>query len=74
MIKYCAMNNQESISGTFPFRFLKWFCPPHLYEAIEGDLIQRFQKDWKKYGEKKGQEEDRVERNTILPAWNSVEE
>ncbi len=47
------MNNQESISGTFPFRFLKWFCPPHLYEAIEGDLIQRFQRDWKKYGEKK---------------------
>jgi hypothetical protein len=47
------MNDQENISATFPFRFLKWFCPHHLYEAIEGDLIQRFQSDWKKYGEKK---------------------
>lgn len=27
------------------FRFLKWICLPHLYEEIEGDLIQRFMKD-----------------------------
>src|SRR5882757_8681457 len=47
------MNDQENISGTLPFRFLKWFCPDHLYEAIEGDLIQRFQHDTRKYGEKK---------------------
>ena len=22
--------------------FLKWFCPYHLYEEIEGDLLQNF--------------------------------
>jgi putative ABC transport system permease protein len=26
-------------------RFLRWFCPPRLYEEIEGDLLQRFKKD-----------------------------
>jgi putative ABC transport system permease protein len=26
-------------------RFLRWFCPEHLYEEIEGDLIQRFNRD-----------------------------
>ncbi|HEY5823702.1 MAG TPA: permease prefix domain 2-containing transporter, partial [Cyclobacteriaceae bacterium] len=28
-------------------RLLSWFCPTHLYEEIEGDLIQRFNKDIK---------------------------
>jgi putative ABC transport system permease protein len=27
------------------FRLLQWFCPDHLYEEIEGDLIQQFNKD-----------------------------
>lgn len=40
-------------SSSFCFRFLRWFCPEHLYEEIEGDLIQRFEKDVKKYGERK---------------------
>jgi putative ABC transport system permease protein len=29
----------------WPFRILRWFCPEHLYEEIEGDLIQRFNRD-----------------------------
>jgi putative ABC transport system permease protein len=28
-------------------RLLKWFCPTHLYEEIEGDLIQKFNRDLK---------------------------
>ena len=35
----------------FALRFLKWFCPEHLYEEIEGDLIQKFQKDIKTFDE-----------------------
>jgi putative ABC transport system permease protein len=35
------------------FRFLKWSCPAYLYEEIEGDLIQKFQRDVKTTGEKK---------------------
>lgn len=26
-------------------RFLEWFCPPGLYEGIEGDLIEQFETD-----------------------------
>jgi hypothetical protein len=45
-----AVNNidtmkQEELIPKFPFRVLEWFCPPHLYEEIEGDLIQRFNRD-----------------------------
>jgi putative ABC transport system permease protein len=35
------------------FRILRWFCPPHLYEEIEGDLIQKFNRDVKVIGEKR---------------------
>lgn len=45
------------------FRFLKWFCPDHLYEEIEGDLIQRFNYDVNVFGEKK------AKRRLI---WNTV--
>ena len=34
-------------------RLLKWFCPTQLYEEIEGDLIQKFNRDVKTFGEKK---------------------
>lgn len=37
---------------TFPFRLLRWFCPDHLYEEIEGDLIQKFNRDRIALGEK----------------------
>ncbi len=35
------------------FRLLHAFCPPHLYEEIEGDLIQKFNRDVKIFGEKR---------------------
>lgn len=34
-------------------RLLRWFCPQHLREEIEGDLLQRYERDLKKYGEKR---------------------
>lgn len=34
------------------FRILKGFCPNHLYEEIEGDLSQKFERDVKLFGEK----------------------
>jgi putative ABC transport system permease protein len=33
--------------------FLAWFCPPSLYESIEGDLLEQFEEDVKLVGEKK---------------------
>jgi putative ABC transport system permease protein len=41
------------IPPRWPLRFLKRFCPAHLYEEIEGDIIQKFQRDIKTFGEKK---------------------
>lgn len=35
---------------SWPLRFLRLYCPEHLYEEIEGDLLQRFEKDVQKYG------------------------
>jgi putative ABC transport system permease protein len=34
----------------FIFRFLSWICPHHLFEEIEGDLIQRFNRDQERIG------------------------
>ena len=34
-------------------RFLRWFCPYYIYEEIEGDLIQKFEKDINLFGERK---------------------
>ncbi len=35
------------------FRLLRSFCPPALLEEIEGDLIQKFEKDAKTFGKRK---------------------
>jgi hypothetical protein len=35
------------IKTIFSLRLLRWFCPDHLYEEIEGDLIQKFERDIK---------------------------
>jgi putative ABC transport system permease protein len=39
----------------FSFRVLKTFCPEHLYDEIEGDLIQKFNRDVNLHGIKKAQ-------------------
>jgi ABC-type antimicrobial peptide transport system permease subunit len=43
------MNPKKS----FALRFLSWFCPDHLLEEIEGDLLQKFEKNVKAFGERK---------------------
>jgi hypothetical protein len=35
----------ENRSIDYRFRFLRWFCPLHLLEEIEGDLLQKFERD-----------------------------
>lgn len=46
------------------FRLLRWYCPLHLQEEIEGDLIQKLERDVKIYGERKAKR--RLLWNTIL--------
>lgn len=36
----------------WPLRFLRWFCPPHLYEGIEGDLLEKFEEDFENHKER----------------------
>ena len=46
------MNSPENHTiSRSALRLLKWFCPDHLYEEIEGDLIQKFHRDVKAVGE-----------------------
>ena len=54
---------KEPASPKLTFRFLEWFCPAQLYEEIEGDLIQKFEKDVRLIGERK------AKRRLI---WNAV--
>lgn len=44
---------KSSPSSSFALRFLAWFCPPTLYESIEGDLLEQFEEDAQAFGEKK---------------------
>lgn len=37
----------------FARKFLEWFCPPFLYEGIEGDLMEEFDTDVEQLGEKR---------------------
>jgi putative ABC transport system permease protein len=39
----------------YALRFLAWFCPPGLYEGIEGDLLEQFEEDINEMGEKRAQ-------------------
>ncbi len=43
----------KSLLPKWPFRILGSFCPDPLYEEIEGDLIQKFNKDVKAVGEQR---------------------
>jgi putative ABC transport system permease protein len=46
-------NNQKNHSTDKWLRFLEWFCPPELYEGIEGDVLQMFEEDKSEMGEKR---------------------
>lgn len=54
---------KDSHPPKYALRFLQWFCPDHLYEEIEGDLIQKFQRDVKEFGERSAKRK---------LAWNTI--
>jgi putative ABC transport system permease protein len=37
-------------------KLLQWLCPPELYESIEGDLLEEFDKDCQEVGERKARQ------------------
>lgn len=56
------------------FRLLSWFCPAQLYEEIEGDLIQRFNKDLREELSdiSKVSDTDRLRRAKRRLIWNAI--
>ena len=47
------MRKEKYPTAKVPIRLLSWFCPDHLDEEIEGDLLQKFEKDVNLFGERK---------------------
>lgn len=47
------MSEEKNSLSRFPLRFLEWFCPPELYEGIEGDLLEEFERERSTLGVKK---------------------
>src|SRR5689334_5771560 len=45
--------SQKNNPPRMALRFLKWFCPAHLYEGIEGDLMEAFDSDVEQVGVRK---------------------
>jgi len=48
----CAMHAKQNGTSAkkIPLRLLTLFCPRHLYEEIEGDLLEKFDRDEKAFG------------------------
>ncbi|HZB13176.1 MAG TPA: ABC transporter permease, partial [Chryseolinea sp.] len=57
------MRNEKIYPPKRGLKFLKWFCPAHHVEEIEGDLLQRFHSDVKRVGVSK------AKRRLI---WNTI--
>jgi putative ABC transport system permease protein len=47
---------KKDMTQRFAFRFLKWICPDHLCEEIEGDLIQNYERDIARVGKRKAKQ------------------
>lgn len=47
------MNDKPEKLTPLCFQLLRKFCPDHLYEEIEGDLIQKYNRDLKVHGSQK---------------------
>ena len=69
------MGKENSQGNTPPpsstLRVLKWFCPAHLYEEIEGDLIQKFNRDQTAWS-RGCQSKIALEYNSFSPSRNFV--
>ena len=52
MIMEESPRDNKPLPPTSALKFLEWFCPPKLYEGIEGDLVEQFYNDVSTYGEK----------------------
>lgn len=52
-MKTPAQNQNHHVPLRRWLKLLEWFCPPALYEGIEGDLLQKYDDDLREIGERK---------------------
>src|SRR5690349_1617997 len=57
-------NGKQKVPPPPVISILRWFCPDHLVEEIEGDLLQRFERDVEKLGSARANR--RLAWNTLL--------
>ena len=43
---------EKNTPPRFASRLLEWFCPPGLFESVEGDLMEQFEEDSRERGVK----------------------
>jgi len=51
-----ASNNHSRHRADRWLNLLSWFCPPALYEGIEGDLLEQYEEDLNTIGKKKAKQ------------------
>jgi putative ABC transport system permease protein len=66
------MNNQNDIARFWSFKLLRLFCPDHLYEEIEGDLIQKFNNEIKSSHHPEWSANYRVRKAKRRLMWNAL--
>ncbi len=49
-------NSNDVIPPKWALCFLRSICPDHLYEEIEGDFIQKYKRDVKKFEERQARQ------------------
>ncbi len=54
---------EKSTPPRFASRLLEWFCPPGLFESIQGDLLEKFEEDSEEHG---------VKRAKVKFVWNVI--
>lgn len=56
----------------WPFRILRWFCPPQLLEEIEGDLLQQFYNNVRSNKAQNLSESASIRRASVVLAWHII--
>lgn len=64
--------DKDILPPKWVLHFLKWFCPSHLIEEIEGDLIQRFERDLRAQASGASEESRRLARAKRRLFWNVI--
>ena len=63
------MSNKRTPVHSLALWFIRFICPKHLLEEIEGDLIQKFRREVALCN--KGKDKIDMEYDTIFTSWNN---